>query len=379
MPPRLRPLLLDSDSIELSITGTWNFTDQMKKQRDAIAAASVAPPQTTSAVAVAPSSEAAVCSSDVQFDPKDIVLDQDSVLGRGACGLVQRAVHKPTNTQLAIKSVRVDEKAKRAQLMQDIKILVEISHENLVKLYAAYFHSDTGRVHVVLELMDGGSLEDLIKKNVKFQMIPTPGIYSLMHQMCNGLEYLHARKHMHRDLKPGNVLLTRQGNVKLSDLGISKTLDSTAGICDTFVGTATYMSPERAIGGSYTLSADIWSIGMILIETVSMRYPYPKLSSFPVLFDFLCNKPEPRLPSTSDETVKLLVEKCLQRNPEKRANCSELLQLCPHKIENQEILKKFIVSVLGELYSHVVLRTSGKCSFFVYYGPLNQLIICQNG
>ena len=261
------------------------------------------------------------------MEPKDIEVEIDTQLGRGACGVVNRAVHRPTGTLLAIKCVRVEEREKREQLMTDLQSLLKLQNSaNLVHLYAAYFHKQSGRVHVALELMDLGSLQDFLR------FLPPTGFMEpiaaeIFCQTASGLRHLHAHRQIHRDIKPGNILLNSLGEVKIADFGISKSLDSTAGICDTFVGTATYMSPERATGATYSVSADIWSLGIVLYELASGHFPFPRRSSFPALFDFLCNKPEPRLaPEGHSEGVRSAVERCLQRSPEKRASAGELCE-----------------------------------------------------
>jgi serine/threonine protein kinase len=252
-------------------------------------------------------------------------------LGRGACGIVSRGIHKPSGTLLAIKAVQINDRDKREQLMNDIQGLIKAQNcPYLVHLYAAYFHKQSGRVHVALELMDMGSLQDILKKlNASSTpcRIPEECISTITYQVLLGLEFLHSHKQLHRDIKPGNILVNSDGSVKLSDFGISKTLDNTANICDTFVGTATYMSPERAIGLDYSFSADIWSLGMVVYELATGEFPFPKLASFPVLFDHLCHKPEPRLVGDDySPEIENFVALCLQREITKRPSASDLLQ-----------------------------------------------------
>ena len=246
-------------------------------------------------------------------------------MGRGACGIVYRGLHRPSNTLLAIKAVQVHDKSKRAQLMNDIQSLIKVQNcTHLVQLYAAYFHKESGRVHVALELMNRGSLEAILRKGVS--PFPESVVATIIQGVLQGLEFLHAHKQVHRDVKPGNILLNSLGEVKLSDFGISKTLDNTANICDTFVGTATYMSPERAVGQDYSFSADIWSVGLVVYEIASGKFPFPATTNFPALFDYLCNKPEPRLvgPVYSSDLCSV-VEMCLQREPQTRASARDLL------------------------------------------------------
>jgi serine/threonine protein kinase len=228
--------------------------------------------------------------------------------------------------------------------MTDIQALLRVQEcPALVQLYGAFFDKKSAKVHVALELMDWGSLQDLLHATtVAGAAIPDDIIANITYQMLLGLDFLHSHMQLHRDLKPGNVLIKscpvldasgamndrNAALVKLSDFGISKALDSTAGICNTFVGTAVFMSPERAVGASYTLSADIWSLGVIVYELKTGKHPYPSMASFPVLFDCLCNRPEPRIPAGPESGVAGcgdFVAKCLQRSPEKRASAQELL------------------------------------------------------
>lgn len=85
---------------------------------------------------------------------------------------------------------------------------------------------------------------------------------------------------MHRDIKPDNILINSKGFVKLTDFGICKQLDETAGLLKSFVGTMTYMSPERMEGENYSYKGDVWSLGIILIEMMTGKFPYPETRGF---------------------------------------------------------------------------------------------------
>merc|ERR1712232_48512 len=144
-------------------------------------------------------------------------------------------------------------------------------------------------------------------------------------QILEGLKVLHLNYFVHRDVKLGNVLVNSKGCVKVTDFGISKKLGDSEIVCGTFVGTGTHMSPERILGEDYTFPADIWSLGLCVIELASGTYPYGNVAAFPVLFDNLCNKPEPRLQQGRfTEELCGFVVKCLQRKPGDRATVIEL-------------------------------------------------------
>ena len=92
--------------------------------------------------------------------------------------------------------------------------------------------------------------------------------------VLNGLTYLHGRRIIHRDVKPSNILLTREGQVRLCDFGVSGDT-STQGEAATFIGTSYYMAPERITGQSYTITSDVWSLGVTLLEVAQHRFPFP--------------------------------------------------------------------------------------------------------
>lgn len=255
-------------------------------------------------------------------NPRDIEVDQTNLLGRGAGGVVAHGVHRPSGTPLAVKIVRVEDKAKRSQLINDLHTLLRMTESCfLIQLYAAYVHKDTGCVHVALEYMDYGSLADV---KLRVDQVPEHILAIILMQILEGLKTLHLSYVVHRDVKLGNILVNSRGNVKVTDFGISKKLDS-AVMCDTFVGTATHMSPERVLGEDYFFSADIWSLGLCAFELASGQYPYGSIASFPVLFDNLCNKPEPELPAGRfSPQICDFVKKCLVREKDRRHTAIQL-------------------------------------------------------
>jgi serine/threonine protein kinase len=127
--------------------------------------------------------------------------------------------------------------------------------------------------------MDRGSLEFIVDRNVD---IDDYSLASITYQIMWGLAYLHYDNNLHRDIKPGNVLMNSHGQVKLSDFGICKVLDNSMAMSDTSVGTFRYMSVERLYGKEYSSSSDLWSVGIMLIELWNKRYPFDHYCSSPI-------------------------------------------------------------------------------------------------
>ncbi|KAF3940303.1 PAK-2p27 [Dactylella cylindrospora] len=156
--------------------------------------------------------------------------------------------------------------------------------------------------------------------------------------VLRGLVYLYeVHKIMHRDIKPPNILVNGNGQVKLSDFGVSGELVNS--IADTFVGTSTYMSPERIQGGKYTVKSDVWSFGLTIMELALGRFPFgtdggsadKRASSGPMgildLLQSIVNEPPPALPEGKyPEALTDFCNKCLAKNPDDRLSPAELLE-----------------------------------------------------
>mmetsp|Transcript_40049 Transcript_40049/g.92794 ORF Transcript_40049/g.92794 Transcript_40049/m.92794 type:complete len:365 (+) Transcript_40049:84-1178(+) len=250
-------------------------------------------------------------------------------LGQGASGIVRKAMHKPTGVVVAVKTVNISDKGKRSQMVNELNSLN--SHSQcpfLVRLHDAFY--EEMQVHMVLEFMDGGDLSDLVRQSQEStgHGIRTEELlFKIATQVLSGLSYLHRQRHqVHRDMKPANLMLTKGGLVKISDFGISSELESTMGMCNTFVGTANYMSPERLSGAEYSFPSDIWSFGLIMLELIMGEYPYPNASNYFQLLNNIIEGVVPVVPSDAHLSPDLvhLVASCLSKEPGKRPTVTEL-------------------------------------------------------
>jgi mitogen-activated protein kinase kinase len=126
-----------------------------------------------------------------------------------------------------------------------------------------------------MEFCEGGSLDSVYKEVRKLGGRTGEKVLGKIAEgMLRGLTYLHGERIIHRDIKPSNVLLCRNGDVKLCDFGVSGVF-GTKGEADTFIGTSYYMAPERITGQPYTITSDVWSTGVTLLEVAQHRFPFP--------------------------------------------------------------------------------------------------------
>ena len=195
-------------------------------------------------------------------------------LGKGVSGTVWKVRDKSVDETLALKEMAMDtmDEVKNQTLVDEMRIMLELDHPSIVACHGVFY--ELGLFKIVMEFCDAGSLLDVMR--IGNHTIPVAPLAGMMAQVLEAMSYLHtAMRVIHRDVKPGNLLLTRQGHCKLADFGVcSKPRDSRDSMCATWVGTVTYMSPERLKGNSYSFNADVWALGVIVVEATLGRYPY---------------------------------------------------------------------------------------------------------
>jgi serine/threonine protein kinase len=230
------------------------------------------------------------------------------IIGKGSSSVVLQATHKPTGTPIAMKVISMFEKSKRDQLMREICTLYNASCPSLITFYGAFYRE--GCITIVLEYMDGGSLSNALS-----QIGPIP------------LAYLKREKRLHRDIKPSNLLVNSRGEVKLTDFGVSKELNNSIAMCGTFVGTFKYMAPERVQSLPYSYQADIWSLGLCILELATGRYPYPMDSACIEMVQTILESDAPKPPAGHfSPEFEEFIGVCLNKDPKQRLPAEVLLQ-----------------------------------------------------
>eukprot|EP00128_Syssomonas_multiformis_P018141 Colp12_sorted_trinity150504_noHs@12349 len=266
---------------------------------------------------------------------KDEDFETKEELGAGNGGVVKKVLHKPTNQIMARKLIHLELKpAVRRQIMRELRILHDCNSPYIVGFYGAFFSE--GEISICMEFMDGGSLDAAYKKTIISEDI----LGKIAISVLRGLIYLReAHKIIHRDVKPSNILVNSAGEIKICDFGVSGELINS--MANSFVGTRSYMAPERLQGAGYSVQSDVWSLGLSLIEMAVGRFPIPpepegaatgepvKVKPLAIfeLLEYIVNEPPPSLPlhmQFSDE-FRDFINKCLIKEPADRPTPRKLL------------------------------------------------------
>ena len=241
------------------------------------------------------------------------------ILGRGGMGTVYEGTCETDDTVVALKVLTnsfEEDSEDRIRFESEIDTLKRLRHPNIVRLSG--FGEEQGQLYYVMELVDGSSLHQELKKKRFFQWHEAAKIGL---DLCQALRHAHDRGVIHRDIKPANILLDKQGNVKLSDFGIARFFGSQQ-ITDahTVIGTLEYMSPEQALALPISSSSDIYSLGCVLYALLTGKPPFLARSLPELLRKHRNDPPAPIRSVRHDvpENLEYIVADLLQIRPEDR-------------------------------------------------------------
>uniref|UniRef100_A0A673HA64 non-specific serine/threonine protein kinase n=1 Tax=Sinocyclocheilus rhinocerous TaxID=307959 RepID=A0A673HA64_9TELE len=249
-------------------------------------------------------------------------------LGDGAFGKVYKAQNKETGALAAAKVIETKSEEELEDYMVEIDILASCNHQYIVKLLDAFFYDNN--LSIMIEFCPGGAVDATMLELDRG--LEEPQIRVVCKQMLEALQYLHSMKIIHRDLKAGNILLTLDGDIKLADFGVSAKNTKTLQRRDSFIGTPYWMAPEVVMcetmkDAPYDYKADIWSLGITLIELAQIEPPHHELNPMRVLLKIAKSEP-PTLeqPAKWSMEFKDFLKKALDRNPETRPTTAQLLE-----------------------------------------------------
>ena len=247
------------------------------------------------------------------------------ILGKGAFGmvcLVKRKFDGKIYAMNSIKLVQLSDKDKENSL-NDIRILASLSHKNIIGYKDAFYDDNSKTLNIVMEFANDGDISSKIKKKLKAKShFEENIIWEYLIQILEGLNYLHEKKIIHRDLKSANIFLMNDNTVKIGDLNVSKI--NKQGLAHTQTGTPYYASPEIWLDKPYDYKSDIWSLGCILYELCQLKPPFRGTS----LKDLCVNIQKGMynaIPDFYSDNLKKIIGMMLQKDPDKRPSTGQIL------------------------------------------------------
>lgn len=258
-----------------------------------------------------------ICS---EGDPNDTYVNLRKI-GQGASGGVYIAqATEDLNDVVAIKQMNLEQQPKKELIINEILVMKGSKHENIVNYIDSFLQK--GELWVVMEYMEGGSLTEIVTHSVM-----TEGqIGAVCRETLKGLQFLHSKGVIHRDIKSDNILLDVQGNIKMTDFGFCAQINELNLKRTTMVGTPYWMAPEVVSRKEYGPKVDIWSLGIMAIEMIEGEPPYLNETPLRALY-LIATNGTPRLkePEALSYDIKKFLAWCLQVDFNKRGTAEQLL------------------------------------------------------
>lgn len=268
-------------------------------------------------------------------------------LGEGASGEVRKARYKPTGMVMAMKTISTSPNpAIHRQILRELSFNRTCHSDHIVRYYGAFLADEDTSIVICMEHCEAGSLDSIYKRvRLRNGRMGEKILAKIAESGLKGLAYLHERKIIHRDIKPSNILVTRDGQIKLCDFGVSGELINS--IAGTFTGTSYYMAPERIKGMPYTITSDVWSLGLTVLELASNRFPFPPEGEPPLgpidLLSYVISMNVPELKDDPEAGIKWtkafrdFLEHCFEKDGNRR--------YAPVKMLNHPWMKKAMARV----------------------------------
>ncbi|SJM86171.1 probable MAP kinase kinase MKK2/SSP33 [Zygosaccharomyces bailii] len=259
------------------------------------------------------------------------------VLGEGAGGAVAKCKLKNGGNKIfALKTINTlnTDPEYQKQIFRELQFNKSFESDYIVKYYGMFADQQNSTIYIAMEYMGGRSL-DAIYKNLSKRggRISEKVLGKIAEAVLRGLSYLHERKIIHRDIKPQNILLNQAGQVKLCDFGVSG--EAVNSLATTFTGTSYYMAPERIKGQPYSVTCDVWSLGLTLLEVAQGKFPFgsdrmaTNVAPIELLTMILTFTPElkdePELDICWSKAFKSFIEYCLKKEARERPSPRQMI------------------------------------------------------
>ncbi len=260
-------------------------------------------------------------------------------LGQGNYGVVYKVRKRQTNEIFAAK-ISTILKSNIENFKKEINVLKQSNSPYIIKYYNSYIKNN--KIWIIIEYCDCGSILDLMRITKK--TLKENEISSIIKNILKGLIFLHDQKKIHRDIKAGNILLTKNGYAKIGDFGVSTQLMHSFSKKISKIGTPYWMSPEVISQSNYDSKCDIWSLGITCIEMAEGKPPYSEIRTFLVMKKIISNPPKGLSnPNLWSKDFNDFVMKCLTFDPLKRPSAKDLIK---HNFITKVNNGKFVIEKL---------------------------------
>ena len=196
-------------------------------------------------------------------------------LGRGSFGVVYKAKYRGDNLFYVLKAIPLSSlsPSKQKEALQEVTILRKVDHPHIVRYYASFIEDNT--LHILMEYIDGGDLHKAIRaQRDRHRLFSETKLWRIAYELTLAVQYLHSCRIIHRDVKPLNVLLTKDGRVKLGDLGVSRLVTGMDVLRNSRVGTPLFLAPELVRQEVYDFKVDIWALGCVIYTIAQQDTPF---------------------------------------------------------------------------------------------------------
>lgn len=259
------------------------------------------------------------------------------MLGEGAGGSVAKCKLKTGSKIFALKTINIlnTDPEFQKQIFRELQFNRSFKSDYIVRYYGMFRDELNCSIYIAMEYMGGKSL-DAVYKNLLSRggRIGEKVLGKIAEDVLRGLSYLHEKKVIHRDIKPQNILFNEKGEVKLCDFGVSG--EAVNSLATTFTGTSFYMAPERIQGEPYSVTCDVWSLGLTILEVAQGHFPFgsdkitANIAPIELLVMILTFTPklddEPENNISWSNSFKSFIEYCLKKDPRERPSPRQMLK-----------------------------------------------------
>lgn len=240
-------------------------------------------------------------------------------LGEGSQGVAQLCVDKRTNKQVVVKRMPSGMRSS-----EEINVALRVKHPNIISLIEVFSQDDY--VFLVTAYAEGGDLEKYFERVIaEKKTIPVTQVNAWVRQLCRALHHCHQGRVIHRDIKPSNIFVNKDGTqVYLGDFGVAKLFQGSMDVATTFVGSPIWLAPEVLSGTPYGVMSDVWSLGCVFYEMITLRQPF-RAPHFAALVMRICSGQFDPLPKDTPQHLSAVIEGVLNIDANERWLLTDIL------------------------------------------------------